>query len=57
MSDTKSNDILLLGSIAGLLLSGALNFHLWLELNRHKTLAQTQKIQIEAMEKTLLLNR
>ena len=57
MSETKNNDILLLGSIAGLLLSGALNFHLWLELNRYQKLSETQTIQIEAMEKTLLLNR
>jgi len=56
MKDTTTADFIALFAILVAVISGGLNIHLWNKANDFKSLSEKQQVQIETMEKTLLLN-
>lgn len=58
MSDSNSSaDIVACIAVLVAVASGSLNLHLYAEVKRYEALTNEQTIQIQTMEKTLLLNR
>ena len=58
MSDSNSSaDIVACIAVLVAVASGSLNLHLWAEMKRYQALTEKQTLQIQTMEKTLLLNR
>jgi hypothetical protein len=55
MKDTATAEFIALSAILAAVISGGLNLHLWNKANDFKALSETQQVQIETMERTLLL--
>lgn len=55
--DSTTAEFIALSAILVAVISGGLNVHLWSKANDFKSLSERQAIEIEAIEKTLLLNR
>jgi len=55
--DSATAEFIALSAILVAVISGGLNLHLWNKANDFKALSERQATQIEAIERTLLLNR